>query len=86
MNIEVVGQVVSVSRQWWVKVNRQPIRILGTNGAIYPYIVKVCYIVNGMCYYKRKWIDAGNPVPMVGTSVRVICDENRPSKAKILLG
>ncbi len=82
---ETVGKVISISKQWWLKVNKQPIRVLGTDGAVYPYIVRVAYTVNGKNYTKRKWIRAGKPVPPVGASVPVIYDGSRPAKAKVFL-
>lgn len=52
--------------------------------AVFPHIGKVKYTVNGKEYMKRKWIGAGEPVPGAGSSVIVLYDENRPSKAKVL--
>ena len=84
MDRETTGTVLSVTKQWWLKVNSKPVRVIGTDGAIYPYIVKVTYHVNGKDYRKRKWVWAGNPVLGVGSSIKVTYDENRPSKAKVL--
>ncbi len=82
MNKETVGKIVSVSKQWWLKVNKKPVRALGTDGAVYPSIVKVSYTVDGTEYTKRKWFGAGYPVPAVGSSVTVMYDSNKPNKAK----
>ena len=51
---ETNGKVISVSRQWWFKVNTKPIRLSGFDGAIYPYIIKVAYSVDGKEYFKRR--------------------------------
>ena len=44
---ETMGEIISAKKQWWLKVNSKPMRVLGTDGAIYPYIVKVGYEVDG---------------------------------------
>lgn len=84
MNSKTTGTVVSVSKQWWLKVNRKPVRMHTLDGAEFPYIVKVRYTVDGIEYTKRKWISAGKPVPNTASSVTVFYDKNRPSKAKII--
>lgn len=81
---ETNGKVISVSRQWWLKVNTKPIRLSGFDGAIYPYIIKVAYSVDGKEYFKRKWYSAGINHPEIGDPVKVSYDENKPNKAKIL--
>ncbi len=80
---EVNGTVVKVSTQWWLKVNTKPLRKNAVDGAVFPHILQVAYQVNGKTYTKRKWIPAGRPVPEVGTSLAVLYDEIKPSKAKI---
>ena len=54
------------------------------DGAEFPYIIKIEYTVDGKTYRKRKWINAGDPVPKVGSTVQVMYDSEKPSKAKIL--
>lgn len=83
MTCETTGTVISVAKQWWFKINPKPVRVVGTDGARYPHIIKVRYKVNGADYTKRKWISAGAFVPPAGSVVTVIYDENKPSKAKI---
>ena len=78
------GTVLTVSKQWWLKVNRKPVRIHALDGAEFPHIMKIEYTADGKVYTKRKWINAGEPVPAVGSSVQVKYDPERPSKAKIL--
>ncbi len=84
MNKETKGTVISASKQWWMKINTKPVRMIGTDGAIFPYIIKVRYTVDGKDYTKRKWIDAGGSVPAVGASVMVCYDSEKPKRAKIL--
>ncbi len=80
---ETTGTVVSAKRQWWLKVNRKPFRSNMFDGAEFPYIIMVSYTVNGQAYRKRKWIPAGKPVPVVGSSATVFYEENNPKKANI---
>ena len=82
--MDTIGTVISASRQWWLKVNTKPVRMGTMDGATFPYIIKIQYTVDGTDYIKRQWINAGNQVPAVGSSVRLIYDANKPSKAKIL--
>ncbi len=79
------GTVISAAKQWWLKVNTKAVRTLGSDGATYPYVIKVEYSVNATAYTKYKWLHAGNPVPSVGTAVKVSYEEDKPSKAKVLL-
>ncbi len=85
MDKETTGIVLSVAKQWWLKVNTKPIRIHPLDGAAFPHIIKVQYSVAGNTYTKRKWINAGCPVPAVGVSVVVLYCGEKPRKAKILL-
>ena len=84
MEKETRGTVVAVSKQWWLKINTKPIRTGPLDGAEFPHIMKVTYRVNGNEYAKRKWIGAGLPVPMKGDTIKVVYDEDTPSKAEII--
>lgn len=84
MDKQTSGTVIAATKQWWMKVNRKPIRTHALNGAEFPYIIKIEYTVDGKTYRKRKWINAGDPVPKVGSTVQVMYDSEKPSKAKIL--
>lgn len=84
MDKQTTGTVTAVTKQWWLKVNKSPVRVLGTQGATYPYVIKVTYSADGKEYTKRKWINAGEPVPKVGSEVQIVYSEDKPSKAKIL--
>ena len=84
MDKETIGTVLSVAKQWWLKVNMKPIRMGALDGVTFPYIIKVQYIVDGTTYTKRKWIGVGKAVPAVGSKLTVIYRSNKTSKAKIL--
>jgi len=83
MDKETMGTVVSVAKQWWLKINTKPVRMGAFDGAIFPHIIKVKYTVDGKEYFKRKWIGAGQPVPAVGSHLTVLYCSDRPGKAKI---
>ena len=84
MDKETIGTVISVKKQWWLKVNAKRVRLHAMDGAMFPHIVKVEYTVDGQTYTKRKWIGAGYPPPSVGSSVTVLYDGNKPSRAKVV--
>ena len=84
MDRKTQGTVVSVAKQWWLKINSKAVRLHPLDGAIFPHIIKVRYTVDGIEYSKRKWISAGAPVPEVGSSVTILCCADKPKKAKIL--
>ena len=81
--MEAKGVVVAVKRQWWLKVNTKPVRKNAMDGATFPHIIKVKYIVDGNEYIKRKWVGAGLPVPHEGAAIKVTFDQEKPSKAQI---
>lgn len=84
MDKETIGTVISVKKQWWLKVNAKRVRLHAMDGAMFPHIVKVEYTVDGQTYTKRKWIGAGYPIPSVGRTVTVLYDGNKPSRAKVV--
>ena len=84
MKKETVGTVISVSKQWWLKINTKPVRMGTMDGAAFPHIIKVKYTADGKEYTKRQWIGAGNPVPAAGDTLTVLYSEENPNKAEIL--
>lgn len=85
MEKETMGTVISVTKQWWLKVNRKPVRAHAMDGAAFPHTIKVKYTIDGKDYICRKWIGAGNKVPDKGTTLKVTYCEDKPSKARIEL-
>lgn len=83
MGKKTFGTVLSAKKQWWLKVNKKPARITALDGATFPYIVKIRYVVNGQEFIKRKWINAGMQVPEIGSQVTVIYDEGKPNKCRL---
>jgi hypothetical protein len=84
MDQKVIGTVVSVAKQWWLKINTKAIRMGTMDGAIFPHIITVEYIVEGVSYRKRRWIPARDPVPAVGSKAEVLYSKENPKKAMIL--
>ena len=84
MDQKVTGTVVSVAKQWWLKINTKAIRMGTMDGAIFPHIITVEYIVEGVSYRKRRWIPARDPVPTVGSKAEVLYSKENPQKAMIL--
>ena len=84
MDKETTGTVVSVAKQWWLKVNTTPVRMGPLDGAAFPHIIKVQYTVDGNTYTKKKWFGAGEAVPAVGSEVTVLYRFDKPGRAMIL--
>ena len=80
---QTIGTVLSVKKQWWLKINTKPFRAHPLDGATFPHIVKMAYEVEGKEYKKSKWIGAGLPVPAVGEQVVLFYDEKKPKKIRL---
>ncbi len=78
------GTIISAKKQWWLKINKKPIRKGPLDGAVFPYIIKVRYMVDGKEYIKRKWIGTEYPVPVEGDTVQLAYEEDHPEKTKIV--
>lgn len=79
------GTVIAAAKQWWLKVNTKAVKLHPGDGAIFPYIIKVTYTVEGKEYTKRKWINPGKSVPAKGSHVNVFYQEENPSRARVEL-
>ena len=53
MNKKTIGTVLSVAKQWCLKVNTKPVRLHALDGATFPHIIKVKYTVDGQDYVKN---------------------------------
>ena len=84
MERETTGTVISVKKQWWLKVNTTPVRLSASDGARFPHVIKVEYTVNAQTYTKRKWIPALAPAPAEGSHVTVLYEDGDPSRAKVI--
>jgi len=84
MDKQTEGIVASVKKQWWLSIRTKALRTSPLDGVVFPHIMKVRYTVDGKEYTKRKWINAGLPVPKVGSAVQVLYNSDKPSKAKVM--
>lgn len=84
MDKQTEGIVVSVKKQWWLSIRTKALKTGPLDGAVFPHIMKVSYTADGKEYSKREWINAGLPVPQVGSAVRVLYNSVKPSKAKVM--
>ena len=78
------GTIISAKKQWWLKINKKPIRKGPLDGAAFPYIIKIRYVVDGKEYIKRKWIGTEYPVPVEGDTVQLSYEEDHPEKIKVV--
>ncbi|MCR4676648.1 MAG: hypothetical protein K5634_05405 [Sphaerochaetaceae bacterium] len=79
------GKVLSVKTQTWFKVNTKNFRTSPTDGALFPHIVKVSYSVDGRQYTKRKWYGVTAQVPLEGSPVTIVYEEENPKKIQIII-
>ena len=78
------GTIISAKKQWWLKNNTKPIRKGPLDGAAFPYVIKVRYVVDGKEYIKRKWIGTEYPVPVEGATIQLAYEETQPDKVKVI--
>ncbi len=83
MEKRTIGTVLSVKKQWWLKVNTKAVRIGPLDGAIFPHIVKVKYTADGNEITKNKWLGAGITPPSVNDPVPVVYREDKPTKFRL---
>lgn len=78
------GTVISVKKQWWLKVNTKAFRKGPQDGALFPHVIKVRYTVDGAEYLKSIWIGAQYPVPEEGGTVQLVFDDARPDRVRVV--
>lgn len=83
MEMKTTGTVVSVTKQWWLKINTKPIRANTWDGAIFPHVIKIKYTVEGQEYVCRKWIPARMSPPSIGAKATVFYHSGKPDKARV---
>ena len=80
-----IGTILSVKKQWWLKVNAKPIRKHALDGATFPHIVTVKYSVDGNEIVKKKWLKSFVAPPSVNEQVAVIYRTDKPTKFRLEL-
>jgi hypothetical protein len=82
---ETWGIVVSVSKQWWLKIKTKSVRVGVNDGVKFPYIIKVKYVVDGKEFFRRKWVGVAYHCPKINESIPVFYNEEKPKKSLIKL-
>ena len=85
MEKKTIGTVISAKKQWWLKVNNKPIRLHAFDGARFPHIITVKFVVDGQEYTKKKWVRALQECPALNARVTVIYREDQPAKCRVEL-
>lgn len=78
------GTVISVKKQWWLKVNTKAVRLHPLDGATFPHIVTVKYTVNGKEIIRKKWLGAHMIPPSADEQVTVIYRQDKPTKFRLM--
>ena len=78
-----IGTILSVKKQWWLKVNTKPKRKHALDGATFPHIVTVKYTVDGNEIVKKKWLKSFVAPPSVNEQVTVIYRTDNPTKCRL---
>ncbi len=81
MNIH--GTVLKVDTCRYLKINQKPIRKHLPDGAAFPHIVTVAYMVNGKHYQRRVFLPHTLPPPPAGSTISLDADERNPKKITI---
>ena len=85
MEKKTIGTVISAKKQWWLKMNTKPIRLHAFDGARFPHIITVKFVVDGQEYTKKKWVRALQECPALNVRVTVIYREDQPAKCRVEL-
>ena len=83
MENKTIGTILSVKKQWWLKVNTKLVRTHALDGATFPHIVTVKYMVNETEIIKKKWLGASVTPPSVNEQVTVIYRKDDPTKFRL---
>lgn len=88
MNMQktIAGTVVSVYKVWWMRFSTKTVHMGASDGAVFPHIVRVRYMLDGREHLKRRWILSKNHVPAKGDTVQLLYDDRKPEKIRIVFG
>jgi len=79
------GTVTKIHKCWWLKVNTKAARLHALDGAVFPHIATVTYIVDGKTYKKHKYIGLSADTVGIMGNVDVYYDKDKPSRCEIKL-
>ena len=77
------GTVISIKTQWWLKINTKSLRKGTFDGATFPHVIKIKYIVDGKEIVKRKWLGAHVKIPELRQKITVFYKEDNPKKIRL---
>ena len=77
------GTVLSGKKLWWLRISTKAVHTGAQDGAIFPHILKIRYMADGMEYTKNKWVLTKKPIPQEGDTVQLIYDDLKPEKIKL---
>ena len=76
------GTVLSVKKLWWLRLSTKAVHLGAQDGALFPHILRIRYMADGMEYTKNKWVLTKKPIPQEGDTVQLIYDDLKPEKIK----
>ena len=74
------GTIIKVIKLWWIKINTKAFRTSFSDGATFPYLIKIEYCINGVIYNKNKLVYWKNDIINIGDKVIVTYNNKRPSR------
>ena len=77
------GEIISVKKQWWLKIRTKAIKAGPLDGAIFPCVVKVKYFVEEKEFVCKKWVKATKNPLCVGDVVAITYQKQNPKKFNI---
>ena len=77
------GTVLSVKKLWWLRLSTKAVHLGAQDGALFPHILKIRYMADGMEYTKNKRVLTKKPIPQEGDTVQLIYDDLKPEKIKL---
>lgn len=76
------GIILKASKIWWIKINTKVVRTSASDGATFPYIIKIKYKANHEYHIKNKFVYWPNE--KINTLDKVIVTYNKAKPSKIL--
>ena len=75
-----IGRVTMANPCWWLKVNKNAVRLFGNDGAVFPHIVTFEYEADGKRYTGKYYVNWNMRCPAEGEKIAVYYDRANPAK------
>ena len=72
-----------MKKLWWLRLSTKAVHLGAQDGALFPHILKIRYMADGMEHTKNKWVLTKKPIPQEGDTVQLIYDDLKPEKIKL---